>query len=80
MAYCSFSSLYYIYAMVIIIMYSAIISPAVSSGLSPYYYDDICPEALPMIRRVVEDAVRQESRMGASLLRLHFHDCFVQVY
>ncbi|XP_015159881.1 peroxidase 68-like, partial [Solanum tuberosum] len=47
------------------------------SDLSDDFYDDICPQALPTIRRVVEDAVSQERRMGASLLRLHFHDCFV---
>ncbi|KAK9067786.1 hypothetical protein SSX86_011897 [Deinandra increscens subsp. villosa] len=47
------------------------------AGLSSSYYDRVCPEALPTIKRVVEDAVAQERRMGASLLRLHFHDCFV---
>ncbi|XP_076941954.1 peroxidase P7-like [Bidens hawaiensis] len=47
------------------------------SGLSSSYYDRVCPEALPTIRRVLEDALAQERRMGASLLRLHFHDCFV---
>ncbi|KAJ0743293.1 putative peroxidase [Helianthus annuus] len=47
------------------------------SGLSPNYYDRVCPEAFPTIKRVVEDALAQERRMGASLLRLHFHDCFV---
>ncbi|OIT36556.1 PREDICTED: peroxidase 70-like [Nicotiana attenuata] len=52
-------------------------SLAFSASLSPYYYYRICPKALPTIKRVVEDAVRQERRMGASLLRLHFHDCFV---
>ncbi|KAI3799814.1 hypothetical protein L1987_35118 [Smallanthus sonchifolius] len=46
-------------------------------GLYPGYYDRVCPEALPTIKRVVEYAVAQERRMGASLLRLHFHDCFV---
>ncbi|OIT38591.1 PREDICTED: cationic peroxidase 1-like [Nicotiana attenuata] len=49
----------------------------VFSNLSNDFYEDVCPEALPTIKRVVEDAVRQERRMGASLLRLHFHDCFV---
>ena len=48
-------------------------------GLSTKYYDRVCPQALPTIKRVVEDAVAQERRMGASLLRLHFHDCFVNV-
>ncbi|PWA57815.1 heme peroxidase [Artemisia annua] len=47
------------------------------SVLSTRYYDHVCPEALPTIKRVVEDAVAQERRMGASLLRLQFHDCFV---
>ncbi|KAJ8570922.1 hypothetical protein K7X08_037894 [Anisodus acutangulus] len=47
------------------------------ADLSDDFYDDVCPEALPTIKRVVEDVVRQERRMGASLLRLHFHDCFV---
>jgi len=48
-----------------------------SASLSPFYYNNVCPQALPTIKRVVEDAVKQESRMGASILRLHFHDCFV---
>ncbi|XAR68736.1 Peroxidase [Bertholletia excelsa] len=48
-----------------------------SASLNPYYYDKVCPEALPTIQKVVEAAVQQERRMGASLLRLHFHDCFV---
>nr|GEV94541.1 heme peroxidase [Tanacetum cinerariifolium] len=46
-------------------------------GLSTKYYERVCPQALPTIKRVVEDAIAQERRMGASLLRLHFHDCFV---
>ncbi|KAL8142278.1 hypothetical protein V2J09_015310 [Rumex salicifolius] len=31
-----------------------------------------------MIKFTVRSAVANEPRMGASLLRLHFHDCFVQ--
>uniref|UniRef100_M1BV70 peroxidase n=1 Tax=Solanum tuberosum TaxID=4113 RepID=M1BV70_SOLTU len=50
---------------------------ALSDSLSPSFYNHVCPQALPAIKRVVEDAVRKERRMGASLLRLHFHDCFV---
>ncbi|KAM0001555.1 putative peroxidase [Helianthus debilis subsp. tardiflorus] len=42
------------------------------SGLSPSYYDRVCPEALPTIKRVVEDALAQERRMGASLLLFIF--------
>ncbi|XVE84374.1 hypothetical protein DITRI_Ditri17bG0007200 [Diplodiscus trichospermus] len=46
-------------------------------SLSPRFYDNVCPQALPAIKKIVEAAVHRERRMGASLLRLHFHDCFV---
>ncbi|OMO67792.1 Plant peroxidase [Corchorus olitorius] len=46
-------------------------------SLSPHFYDKVCPQALPAIKKIVEAAVYRERRMGASLLRLHFHDCFV---
>ncbi|KAF8007691.1 hypothetical protein BT93_K1630 [Corymbia citriodora subsp. variegata] len=41
------------------------------------YYAKKCPKALDTIRSAVKSAVAKEARMGASLLRLHFHDCFV---
>jgi len=43
------------------------------------YYDNTCPNALVAIQQAVQNAVLGEARIGASLLRLHFHDCFVQV-
>ncbi|XVF37441.1 hypothetical protein REPUB_Repub20aG0008000 [Reevesia pubescens] len=46
-------------------------------SLSPKFYDKVCPQALPAIKKIVQAAVHKERRMGASLLRLHFHDCFV---
>ncbi|XWS13073.1 hypothetical protein CRYUN_Cryun36dG0006200 [Craigia yunnanensis] len=46
-------------------------------SLSPKFYDKICPQALLAIKKIVQAAVHKERRMGASLLRLHFHDCFV---
>ncbi|XP_065015709.1 cationic peroxidase 1-like [Musa acuminata AAA Group] len=48
-----------------------------SAQLSPTFYNTSCPDALSTIQSVVATAVANESRMGASLLRLHFHDCFV---
>ncbi|PHT70242.1 hypothetical protein T459_25346 [Capsicum annuum] len=50
---------------------------ALSSSFSSNFCDHVCPQALPTIKRVVEDAVKQKSRLGASLLRLHFHDFFI---
>jgi peroxidase len=46
--------------------------------LSPTFYDSTCPNALSTIRSSIRQAVSLEPRMAASLLRLHFHDCFVQ--
>ncbi|XWS71926.1 hypothetical protein CRYUN_Cryun03dG0180400 [Craigia yunnanensis] len=45
--------------------------------LSPNFYNQLCPDALLTIRAITRLALLQEPRMGASLLRLHFHDCFV---
>nr|CAB3455321.1 unnamed protein product [Digitaria exilis] len=54
------------------------LASAAAAQLSPTFYDRSCPRALATIKSAVNAAVAQEARMGASLLRLHFHDCFVQ--
>ncbi|XP_011038129.1 PREDICTED: peroxidase 5-like [Populus euphratica] len=46
--------------------------------LSSNFYDSTCPNALTTIRTAIRRAVSSERRMAASLIRLHFHDCFVQ--
>lgn len=48
-----------------------------SGSLSRNFYNSSCPKLLSIVRREVVKAVAKEYRMGASLLRLHFHDCFV---
>lgn len=53
---------------------------AVANGkLSPDYYSSMCPKASSIVQKGVVAAIKKETRMGASLLRLHFHDCFVNV-
>ncbi|KAL2336794.1 hypothetical protein Fmac_011240 [Flemingia macrophylla] len=47
-----------------------------SAQLSSGFYGTTCPNALSTIKSAVKSAVAKERRMGASLLRLHFHDCF----
>ncbi|RLN22892.1 peroxidase 72-like [Panicum miliaceum] len=47
-------------------------------GLFPQFYDHSCPRAKDIVRSVVARAVARETRMAASLVRLHFHDCFVK--
>ncbi|KAK9057510.1 hypothetical protein SSX86_022346 [Deinandra increscens subsp. villosa] len=48
-----------------------------SAQLTPNFYSKSCPKVFEVVGSVVHDAVAKEKRMGASLLRLHFHDCFV---
>lgn len=47
-------------------------------ALQPDYYQWTCPQAAAIISAGVQRAAAQEARMAASLLRLHFHDCFVK--
>lgn len=47
--------------------------------LYPQFYDGSCPRVQEIVQSVVAKAVAKEPRMAASLLRLHFHDCFVKV-
>ncbi|XP_030450485.1 peroxidase 10 isoform X1 [Syzygium oleosum] len=45
--------------------------------LSPYYYDRSCPRLEMIVRYNVLVAFKKDTRIAASLLRLHFHDCIV---
>ncbi|KAK7821956.1 peroxidase 72 [Quercus suber] len=46
--------------------------------LYPQFYDHSCPKAQEIVRSVLAKAVAKRSPYAASILRLHFHDCFVQ--
>lgn len=41
------------------------------------YYDQTCPNLTMIVRNGVWSAISNDTRMAASLLRLHFHDCIV---
>lgn len=43
------------------------------------FYDMSCPHLFMIVKFGVWAAVQNDTRMAASLLRLHFHDCFVNV-
>ena len=48
--------------------------------LDPSFYRDTCPKVHSIIREVIRNVSKTDPRMLASLVRLHFHDCFVLVY
>ncbi|KQK22709.1 peroxidase A2 [Brachypodium distachyon] len=45
--------------------------------LSPAFYDGSCPHVDDTARRVIQEARVADPRILASLVRLQFHDCFV---
>ncbi|KAF0904139.1 hypothetical protein E2562_032410 [Oryza meyeriana var. granulata] len=48
------------------------------SNLSLEHYSKTCPNYEHVVRTEMECAVRADPRNAALMLRLHFHDCFVQ--
>ncbi|KAK6247855.1 hypothetical protein QUC31_019420 [Theobroma cacao] len=65
---------------IVALLFCAVLLEGSSSNgqLSPSFYDEACPNATSIVRQVLENAALSDPRIGASLIRLHFHDCFVQ--
>lgn len=56
-----------------------LIPTAASGHLRPGFYSETCPRAESIVREVMKKAMSKEPRSGASVMRLQFHDCFVNV-
>ncbi|KAL7206573.1 hypothetical protein ACSBR2_019314 [Camellia fascicularis] len=53
------------------------LSPFVYGQLDYGFYAMSCPNLFMIVQFGVSAALKNDTRMAASLLRLHFHDCFV---
>ncbi|KAH7677761.1 Class I peroxidase protein [Dioscorea alata] len=47
-----------------------------SAQLSTNFYSSSCPNLCSTVKQVLQSAINKDKRMGASILRLFFHDCF----
>ncbi|CAM0910350.1 unnamed protein product [Alopecurus aequalis] len=56
----------------------ALLSLVAHAQLSTTFYSTSCPSVETTVWEVMKRAVVKDRRIGASLLRLFFHDCFVQ--
>jgi peroxidase len=65
-------------AIVLLIVMTSMTFVARAQNLTSDYYDESCPSLFSIVEQQVQTAVANEARMAASLVRLHFHDCFVQ--
>lgn len=52
---------------------------ASASRLQYGYYSQTCPQAEKIVRDVIGRNMMREPRSAASVMRLQFHDCFVNV-
>ncbi|BFG33455.1 hypothetical protein CerSpe_197280 [Prunus speciosa] len=50
-----------------------------NAQLSSTFYTTTCPNVTSVVRGVVEQAQQNDIRIGAKLIRVHFHDCFVNM-
>ncbi|XP_030927083.1 peroxidase A2-like [Quercus lobata] len=48
-----------------------------NAQLNSTFYANTCPNVSSIVSNVIQQALQSDSRIGASLIRLHFHDCFV---
>ncbi|XP_058079537.1 peroxidase A2-like [Magnolia sinica] len=55
----------------------ALLSVGSNGQLSATFYSTTCPNVSTIVRGVITNALQSDPRIAASLVRLHFHDCFV---
>ncbi|KAK1388810.1 Peroxidase [Heracleum sosnowskyi] len=55
----------------------SLVSSLASAQLSANFYARSCPNVQTLVRTATNQAVSNQPRQGASILRLFFHDCFV---
>lgn len=54
-------------------------TPPIAKGLSLSFFDTSCPKLESIVRKQLEKDFKKDIGQAAGLLRMHFHDCFVQV-
>ena len=50
-----------------------------NAQLSATFYDTSCPNISSIVQGIIDQAQNSDVRINAKLIRLHFHDCFVDV-
>ncbi|KAL6195089.1 hypothetical protein ACLB2K_030710 [Fragaria x ananassa] len=64
------------YLAVAILLFAIVLGNS-NAQLSSTFYDTTCPNISSVVRSVVEQAQQNDIRIAAKLIRVHFHDCFV---
>ncbi|KAE9455280.1 hypothetical protein C3L33_12820, partial [Rhododendron williamsianum] len=56
----------------------ALIRECEANGLRKNFYEKSCPQAEQLVRNLTWSKAQKNPSLGAKLLRMHFHDCFVR--
>ncbi|CAI8598755.1 unnamed protein product [Vicia faba] len=62
--------------MIGLVLFVLVIGSA-NANLSTNFYSSSCPQLFSTVKSTMQSAISKEARIGASILRLFFHDCFV---
>lgn len=57
----------------------SLVQLAYAQSLDQGFYANTCPNVVGIVKRTTASFISQSPSLAASLLRLHFHDCFVRV-
>lgn len=74
-----FSSKLFVKTIPLLMLGYVIVINASDPPLTLDYYKSSCPRLLSIVRKEMECAVLSDPRNAAIIVRLHMHDCFVQV-
>ncbi|CAI8590414.1 unnamed protein product [Vicia faba] len=61
-----------------LLLFGVLLPFSSNAQLDPSFYNNTCPNVSSIVRDVIRNVSKTDTRMLASLVRLHFHDCFVQ--
>uniref|UniRef100_A0A0A9E7F1 Plant heme peroxidase family profile domain-containing protein n=1 Tax=Arundo donax TaxID=35708 RepID=A0A0A9E7F1_ARUDO len=64
-------------ASAVVVLLVGSLARGTGAQLSAGFYSASCPTVHSVVRQVMSQAVMNDTRSGAAILRLFFHDCFV---
>ncbi|KAK4283236.1 hypothetical protein QN277_000211 [Acacia crassicarpa] len=62
----------------LILLLEAMVASSFPGRLSMDYYVMSCAFVEPVVRNIVNQALEDDPNLAAGLIRMHFHDCFIQ--
>jgi peroxidase len=67
------------HALLLMALASAALMSTASATLQYNFYSSSCPRAEEAVRNATAKIIASNPTMGAAIVRLFFHDCFVKV-